>query len=321
MKRSHLKTAFLFLVIVIAVLIIGPITALAQEKDVQGSKDHPMLSRYPGSIIREYWVKEFDEFALPLGKGLFKEGKDYLEKSERLEGKVTYIMYLPPKERSGLEIFRNYEMALKKAGFQTLFTCSNKQGTCGTQTPPEIKQTLRDFGTGWDGRYVAAKLVRPDGDVYVALNVVDSGGYMKAYLYVVEMKPMEAGLVTVDAAAMAGDIARTGHVAIYGILFDFNKADVKPESETALKEIAKLLQQDPKLKLHVVGHTDNVGDLKFNMDLSRKRADAVVKELITKHGVASARLRADGVGPLAPVASNDTDEGRAKNRRVELVEQ
>jgi outer membrane protein OmpA-like peptidoglycan-associated protein len=81
-----------------------------------------------------------------------------------------------------------------------------------------------------------------------------------------------------------------------------------------------LLKQDPKLKLHVVGHTDSVGELKFNMDLSRRRADAVVKELTTKHGVASARLRSDGVGPLSPVASNKTDEGRAKNRRVELVE-
>lgn len=88
-----------------------------------------------------------------------------------------------------------------------------------------------------------------------------------------------------------------------------------------MKEIAKLLKQDPKLKLHVVGHTDNVSDLKFNMDLPQKRADAVIKELTTRHGISAARLRGDGVGPLSSVASNKTEDGRAKNRRVELVEQ
>ncbi len=117
----------------------------------------------------------------------------------------------------------------------------------------------------------------------------------------------------------AKDLARTGHVAVYGIYFDFGKADVKSESEPMLKEIAKLLQQDPRLKLHVVGHTDSVGELAYNLDLSRRRAQAVVQVLATKHGIAPGRLRGDGVGPLAPVASNDTEEGRAKNRRVELV--
>ena len=117
------------------------------------------------------------------------------------------------------------------------------------------------------------------------------------------------------------DIARAGRVAIYGIYFDFGKAEVKPESDPVLKEIAKLLQQNPTLQLHVVGHTDNVGDLTYNMKLSQDRADAAVKELVSKHGVDAKRLKAHGVGPLAPVASNKTEEGRTKNRRVELVEQ
>jgi len=158
--------------------------------------------------------------------------------------------------------------------------------------------------------------------VYVSLNVWGPGAARpQVSLYVVDMKPMEAGLITVDAAALAGDIARTGHVAVYGIYFDTGKAEVKPESDATLKEIAKLLQQDPKLKLHVVGHTDNVGEIAMNMDLSRRRGNAVVQALTSKHGIAAARLRADGVGPLTPVASNDTEEGRSKNRRVELVKQ
>ena len=88
----------------------------------------------------------------------------------------------------------------------------------------------------------------------------------------------------------------------------------------ALQEIGKLLQQDPKLKLYVVGHTDNVGELQMNMDLSHRRADAVLKALTTTYGVAADRLQAYGSGPLSPVASNKDDAGRAKNRRVELVE-
>jgi len=128
-------------------------------------------------------------------------------------------------------------------------------------------------------------------------------------------------MIKVDAAALASDITRTGHSAVYGIYFDTGKADIKPESDAALKEITKLLQQDPKLKLHVVGHTDNVGTLASNMDLSRRRADAVARALTTKYQIAALRLTSEGVGPLAPVMSNDSEDGRAKNRRVELVKQ
>lgn len=319
MRNTYLRTiVFFFLFIIITIPVIS-IVAFAQ--DVPGSKDHPLISRYPGSVIEEYSQRDFDEYELILGKVKRVEGKDVAEKTQRLEGKVTQFRYRAPKGRSVLEVYRNYEMALTKAGFQTLYSCREAQ--CG--------ETAMFFGTrmlfrpDYLLRHLVAKLSRLEGDVYVTLHInVQKGteGFGFNYLLdVIEIKPMEAGLVTVDAAAMAGDITRTGHVAIYGILFDFNKADIKPESEPAIKEIAKLLQHDPKLKLHVVGHTDSVGDLKFNMDLSRRRADAVVKELTTKHGIAAARLRPDGVGPLSPVASNDTDEGRSKNRRVELVKQ
>jgi outer membrane protein OmpA-like peptidoglycan-associated protein len=127
--------------------------------------------------------------------------------------------------------------------------------------------------------------------------------------------------VTADAKFMAEGISTTGHVAIYGIYFDFNKSDVKPESEPALSEIAKLLTGTPNLKVFIVGHTDNVGGVDYNMKLSQARADAVVKALTTKYKANPQRLKAYGVGQLAPVAPNKTEEGRAKNRRVELVEQ
>ena len=103
------------------------------------------------------------------------------------------------------------------------------------------------------------------------------------------------------------------------IYFDFDKSDVKSESDPTLKEISKLLSENPKLNLYVVGHTDNVGDYDYNMKLSQARADAVVKTLVSKYNVNKNRLTSGGVGPLAPVTTNDTEEGKAKNRRVELI--
>ena len=140
-------------------------------------------------------------------------------------------------------------------------------------------------------------------------------------LDVIDAVPIETGMVTIDAAAMAKDISSTGHVALYGIYFDTDKADLKPESQADAAGNRKLLKQDPSLKLHIVGHTDNVGGFDYNVGLSERRAAAVVKELTAKHGIAAARLRPAGVGMLSPVAPNDREEGRAKNRRVELVKQ
>ncbi|MGA2607099.1 MAG: DUF4892 domain-containing protein [Terriglobia bacterium] len=309
----------------VACLLLGlsaPFAA-AQNEDVEGSKDHPLISRYPGSVIKNYLTKEFDELTLPLGK---LTSANNFTKSQRLEGKVTRIVYVAPEGRSVLEVFRNYQGALKKAGFQTLFTCGPQDCAGSGSSSPRVYGT-GDYDDYWGPdhgiRYVSAKLARPEGDVYVSLLIDDQGGNFRpnVELYVIEMKPMESDLITVDAASLANDINRTGHASVYGIYFDTGKADVKPESDATLKEVAKLLQGDPKLKLYVVGHTDNVGTLASNMDLSKRRGDAVVKVLAAKYQIAAARLSAQGDGPTAPVASNDSEDGRAKNRRVELVKQ
>lgn len=290
-------------------LALAAAPAVAQPKDAAGSKDSPLVTRYPGSVIDRYATHEFDEFNFPVGA----VGKDNKPKSLHLEGKITRIIYTNPKERSGLEIYRNYETALKSAGFETVFTCSGD--ACGVAR----FGLTSDWADQWYGAghyQFSGKIARPQGDVYLSLHV----GSGETDLDTIEVKPIEGGLVTVNAAALAGDIGKSGHVAIYGIYFDTAKADLKPESAPALQEIGKLLQQDPKLKLYVVGHTDNVGELQMNMDLSRRRADAVMKALTTTYGVSTDRLQAYGSGPLAPVASNKAEEGRAKNRRVELVE-
>jgi outer membrane protein OmpA-like peptidoglycan-associated protein len=145
-------------------------------------------------------------------------------------------------------------------------------------------------------------------------------GNGKIWIHVVEVKAMQQYIVA-DAAALGSDIKASGHVAVYGINFDTNKAIVRSDSKPALDEIAKLLKADPALRLKVVGHTDMVGSLDANMSLSQARAEAVVQALVGQYGVAAARLKGHGVGPLAPVSTNDSDEGRAKNRRVELVKE
>jgi OOP family OmpA-OmpF porin len=123
----------------------------------------------------------------------------------------------------------------------------------------------------------------------------------------------------VDASAMAKGLGEQGHIALYGIYFDTDKAVIKPASRPTLDEIAKLLRAQPQLNVFIVGHTDNQGTFDHNVDLSRRRAEAVAAELAKSYKVANARLRTAGVGFLAPVGPNASDDGRALNRRVELV--
>ncbi len=282
------------------------LTALSAE-------DHPLIKPYPGSTGGIKSEREFDEYELVLGP-ITKEQKP--AKSQHLEGKITDIIYYTPEGRSVLEVYRNYEIALKQAGFEVLFSCH--AAGCGVNWMSH--KGLGDiFPPEENVRLLTAKRSRPEGDVYVALHMASTGGY--ASINIIEVKPMETGMVAVNAAELASDITRAGHVAVYGIYFDTGKADIKPESDPVLAEMAKLLKENAALKLHVVGHTDIVGALAMNVDLSKRRAAAVMQALVSKHGVMTARLNADGVGPLAPVTTNKTDEGRAKNRRVELVEQ
>jgi outer membrane protein OmpA-like peptidoglycan-associated protein len=303
-------------IIAVSLATLLPAASLAQ----QNAKDHPLVSRFQGSTVLEYKVADFDEF--PLALGPIESGTAWA-KSERLEGRVTKFKYSTPADRSTLEIMRTYRNALQSAGFEILYACDGQ--ACFSDK----------FRGGYTGsasgiwctnceepmRYVAAKLARPAGDAYVSL-VVEKDKYEGGtWLSIVEVKPMGGGLVKVNAQAMGNDIAASGHVALYGIYFDTGKAILKPESKAALDEIAKLLTAQPSLRLHVVGHTDNVGALASNMALSKQRAESVVHALTTDYKIAGGRLIGNGVGPLAPVASNAAEEGRAKNRRVELVAQ
>jgi OOP family OmpA-OmpF porin len=307
----------------------------AAAQDIPGSHDNPLVSRYAGSRIIGYLQSDYGELTLGLGKEV--HGPKYA-KSRHVEGELTRIIYVNPSGTSSLQVFRNYQQALAKAGFKTLFSCS---GTgCGPLfhmvVYPQAKEIHHSqqsefaFAGVENQHYLAAELDRSGGTDYVSLFVArdtnDAGVYKGSgrgmtLLEVVRGKTMRSGLVRVDAAAMARSIAGSGHVALYGIYFDTDKAAIKPNSKATLDQMAKLLKSHPSLKVFIVGHTDNAGSLAHNMDLSRRRAEAVVQALSREYGIAAARLIPEGVGPLAPVASNHSSDGRAKNRRVELVEQ
>jgi OmpA-OmpF porin, OOP family len=256
----------------------------AADQDAKGSKDHPMLSRMPDFWIAEYKDAEFDSHKFI--------GAD--KKAVSIEGHKYYILYRINKgaaEPGELKIRRNIQDALKKIGGQVVFDDNfNKASTIVLQ---------KDGKETW----------------------VEIRSYNNMYKQTIVEREIMKQEVVANADAMGNDINKTGHVSIYGIYFDTGKSEIKPESDAAISEIAKLLQNNAALKLYVVGHTDNVGSFDSNMMLSKDRADAVVKVLTGKHGIAPVRLSSYGVASLSPVASNDTEDGKAKNRRVELVKQ
>ena len=312
---------------VVATIIscICAVPSFAFAADVKGSKDHPLVSRYDGSEIMWYKMDSFNEYSLFVNDISTNKGIEGQPDSVKLlEGRITKLLYVNPPERSSLEVFRNYENALKSAGFETIYSCKKK--VCGGY---QFKRAMNPYlwMTYTDQRYLAAKLSREEGDVYVSLYVTPSeagGGptYKRALtqLHVIEVEPMQENMVTVDADAMNKGIGEEGSVALYGILFDVDKDTIKPESKPTLEQITALLTNNPDMNIVIVGHTDSQGEIEYNMDLSTRRAKSVEAALISDYGIAKERLSAWGVGSLSPVASNRNETGRAKNRRVELVE-
>lgn len=312
---SCMKRLSYTVVLMWALMSVAHIPSVAAEKDVAGSADHPLIGRYEGSWIRGYKLSEFDEYKIVTGI-TSKRGENVIT----LEGRVTEIAYHISNEVSVLQLFRNYQAKILDTGFEEIFECSAKN-ECGAdfRNAYRMMPIPKMWGSA-DYRYLAAKTTRPEGQVYATLYCESLGGSGKnaCQVAVIEIEAMAHKMV--DAAQMAESIAERGGVALYGIYFDFDKAVVKPGSKPTLDQIAELLKSNAGLKLVVVGHTDNKGSLDYNTDLSKRRAQAVANALIRDYGIARGRLEHRGVGYLAPMASNRTEEGRAKNRRVELVE-
>ncbi len=271
--------------------------AFAQHKDNKACTENPVFAKFPNSVYSVCERSRFSKLQLYVAKDPAKPH----EATEPMEKEGEYWHYIDnvnpdaqKKYPSRLELFRNFETALRQAGGAML---------------------------GADGdRSFSYRLSRPSGEYWgqVGCGAGSAAECTAVQHKIVRIAAMEQSVV-VSADQIQKSLADSGKVVFYGIFFDTDKALIKPESAPTLVEMAKFLKANMATKVFVVGHTDNQGALDHNQKLSRDRAAAVVNALAANHGVARERLTPDGVGPLAPVAANDAEAGRAKNRRVEMV--
>lgn len=252
------------MIVCIVALVAAPL-ALGQE-DLSGAKDYPGVSRMPGYYIADYEEMSFDSYTFNVMEG----GKPKQQAVEGRKCKYRYNLKDNAKMPSALQIVRNYQNAARTAGRKVLL-----------DTPEET--TIR---LGQGGK-----------EVWLSVSTSNVPSGMFIAMVVIERQAMQQE-VTLDAKAMSQDIGATGRVAIYGILFDTGKSELKPESAPALVEIAKLLKDSPALKVYVVGHTDMMADLTTVVRLSQARAQSVVNALVSQHGIADARsVQQNGGGP------------------------
>lgn len=268
----------LFLRLCLCSFLLSPMAALLAQEDAEGCRDSAVITRMPGSTINSCDKKEFDQFTFPLGQD--SAGND---RQKIVEGELYTWDYYTREGVSEIQVFRNIEAALKRAGYAIDFETSPVQITAHKGS---TWYYLDNRGSYYDQTIVTEKAMEQE----------------------------------ITASGLADQIAKSGRVAVYGIRFDTGKATIQPDSEAVLQQIAQLMTDQPVLKLRVEGHTDNVGGAASNQSLSQRRAQSVVAWL-TAHSVEPSRLTAKGFGAAKPVAPNTTEEGRAKNRRVELVKQ
>ena len=292
----------LFVACAVALVVAAALPAAAQKKE-RAAKDNPkctpnpVFEKFPNSVYSSCEKSRFSKLDVYVAKDPAKISGDY--DKETKEGEYWYYFDHLSADANGaypsrLELFRNYETALKQAGGKMLYADGDRSFT----------YTVK----------------RPSGEFWgqVGCGAGSAAKCDKIQHKIVRIAAMEQSVV-VSADQMRKSIADTGKVVFYGIYFDTDKATLKGESEPTLAEMAKFLKANAGLKVFIVGHTDMQGSVERNQKLSQERAAAVVAALSGKHGVPKDRLAAEGVGPLAPVAANDAEAGRARNRRVEMV--
>lgn len=281
---------------------------------------------YPGSKVYQNTNKAYvNDFYLLLSKPVDKNGVVTVEKTQKLEGALQKVVYEHRVADSEIQIFESYKQALLKEGYVLDFVCPN--GCAGRVSwfdmikkyQPDQNSIVPISNYG----YLAAH----KGNVYVAAlsGAGSSGEGPVSVVSVITTKALDSSGVEVNkdfvsAADIGKKLQQDGKIALYGVYFDTGKAEIKPQSARVLNEVAQFLKANPKIKLYVVGHTDDVGDYKANMDLSDKRAAAVVADLVGRSGANATRFIAKGVGPLVPVSTNKHEAGKQLNRRVELIE-
>jgi OOP family OmpA-OmpF porin len=318
--------------------------ALAEDviaTDVAGLADPQGIKRMEGSILILGESKAYDEFIIPTQRIEFDYNSQKFKEWQKIkiEGSRDTVFYRLPRDASTLEVSKSYEDEFLNSGFEIIYKGSGKElddgygrfmkEVYGTNIGSAVMEY--HLPASHDYRYLAVKKNEADGSstyvtgLFAKIRDVWGSRYAKpseviTRLDLIKTKPLNKRLVLVKAEEMPNLLGAAGKVVLYGILFDFNKTEIKPESQDTILEIAKFLESNSNSKLVVTGHTDNVGTFEFNRELSQRRADAVVNYLVDKHKIAKARLLAFGASFAAPVAANESEEGKAKNRRVELVQ-
>lgn len=319
-----------------AALVVGCLAGSVQAQDVDGVVEHAMIERYPGQVIAWQHIENYQPYKVAVGPVTgYRTISDWIE----TEGRVTRTFYkLEGEERTFSEVYKNYLDALQSEDFEILgmgMSADRKGADIGSRQWMEVTFATNPatkpgaVGTMFSGTSssggagaIVAKKERAAGTAYVVVYVEQhSKSYVGTLIDIVEVEAAETGLVVVDAEAMGSDIDEYGRVVLDGIVFDFDKATLKPESKAALDAIAQYLNANPEKRFYVVGHTDSKGTFSYNSKLSADRARTVTDTLMQDYNIGSDRLQPHGVGPLVPVFSNQSDAGREKNRRVELVEQ
>jgi flagellar motor protein MotB len=318
--------------IALLTLLFGNLLLTAQ--DVENSKDHPILSRYPGSEIVYYEEQQFKPYKIAVGPVTgYRQIGEWIE----TEGKETRIYYELKGETTVTEVYRNYLTALKKGGASILasgiYDEANRSKEIGGRSfletvyitnPAPTNSGIRlnvGSSTSAGSCYIAAVVEKPASKTYIVIGGAQYSVDTKVFLVdIIEETIMEDDLISLNADEMLSRIQADGKVALYGLFFDFDKATLQEASAETLEQIALLLKDNSELSVYVVGHTDMKGSLDYNLNLSKQRAETVVSTLVNKYGVSASRLNPEGVGPLVPVSSNKNSDGRQLNRRVELVE-
>ncbi len=307
------------------------------DQDIPAAQDLQSLSRSPGSVILGYALEPSAEAVLPLGKWT---GKGWA-KSVKAEGRRTRILYLAPPDQTSADVMSHYKAALQRLNYTPLFDCSG-EAECGAGvgnayfdpaqrnkiTGRQVPESAFSTEVG-EPRVLTARLNTPGGQSQVFIlaarqnNIADAKAGRRVAVFVEEVRTgqTQERLALVPAEDMLRSIRGQGKAVLYGVHFSFDTAEIMSESRPQLEEMAKLLKAEPKLKVFVVVHTDNQGRADENVRLAQRRAEALARLLAQDFGVPAERMIAEGLGSLSPLASNATEAGRAKNRRVELVGQ
>ena len=248
------------------------------------------------------WVKstDFARYGFQTGES------EYLEVGGRLD--MRHFTAGAPGTQSVDKIVESYREIVEEKGGVMLFSGRFTGGLVDDK--PRSEQQAREGAT---------YLVRtPERELWAQISVRDEGD--EYVIVVIEKGPLQVKTKPLTSSELKKSLDTTGKAVIY-VNFEFDRADLRPDAKPVIDEVYALLKADPSLKLAIVGHTDDRGPAAYNQSLSERRAAAVRAALLAR-GLGKdgdARLTASGRGAAEPIADNATDEGRAKNRRVELI--